>query len=125
MSRLTDRRLKLAQLEPQYQALNLDRDVLATNVRDFTQKAEQSQASQALAQATNDNIRIVERAAVPSEGKSLRKPVLALAVLFAGFSAFCAGLARVFLRPGIPTPATAGRTLDLPVLGSAALKQPA
>jgi uncharacterized protein involved in exopolysaccharide biosynthesis len=125
MTRLTERRLRLAQLEPQYQSLNLDRDVLQSNVRDFTQKAEQSQASQALAQATNDNIRIVERAVAPTEGRSLRKPVLALVLLFAGFSALCAGLARAFLRPGLPTPATAARTLDLPVLGSAALKQPA
>ena len=125
MTRLTERRLRLAQLEPQYQSLNLDRDVLASNVRDFTQKAQLSQASQALAQATNDNIRIVERASPPSEGRSLRRPFLALALLFAGFSALCAGLARAFLRPGLPTPAAAARTLDLPVLGSAALKQPA
>jgi uncharacterized protein involved in exopolysaccharide biosynthesis len=125
MSRLTERRLRLAQLEPQYTALNRDRDVLQSNVRDFTLKAEQSQASQEIAQATNDDIRIVERAATPTEGKSLRKPVLILALLFAAFSALCAGLTRAFLRPGLPTPASAARTLDLPVLGVAALKQPA
>ena len=99
--------------------------MLQSNVRDFTQKAEQSQASQALAQATNDNIRIVERATPPAQGKSLKKPVLLLAILFAAISSLCAGLARAFLRPGLPTPAAASRTLDLPVLGSAELKQPA
>jgi hypothetical protein len=31
----------------------------------------------------------------------------------------------MFLRPGMPTPASASRTLDLPVLGAAPLKQPA
>ena len=51
--------------------------------------------------------------------------VLVLALLFAAFSALCAGLLRMFLRPGMPTPASAGRTLDLPVLGAAPLKQPA
>ena len=125
MTRLTERRLRLAQLEPQYDAINRDRDVLQSNVRDFTLKAEQSQASQAIAAATNDNIRIVERAGIPTDGKSLRRPVLVLALLFAAFTALCAGLLRLFLRPGIPTPATAARTLDLPVLGSAGLKQPA
>jgi uncharacterized protein involved in exopolysaccharide biosynthesis len=125
MNQLTDRRLKLAQLQPQYDAINRDRDVLQTNVRDFTMKAEQSQASQAIAQATSDNIRIVERAGVPTTGKSLKAPVLVLSILFAGFTALCAGLLRMFLRPGVPTPATAARTLDLPVLGSAGLKQPA
>jgi uncharacterized protein involved in exopolysaccharide biosynthesis len=125
MSQLTERRLRMAQIEPQYQSLNLDRDVLQSNVRDFTLKAQQSQASQEIAEATNDNIRIVERAGVPTQGKSLKAPVLVLAMLFAGFTALCAGLLRMFLRPGIPTPATAARTLDLPVLGSAPLKQPA
>jgi uncharacterized protein involved in exopolysaccharide biosynthesis len=125
MGQLTQRRLRLAQLEPQYQALSLDRDALASNVKDLTAKAEETEASQQIAAATNDNIRIVERATAPTEGKSLRKPVLVLALLFAAFSAVCAGLLRMFLRPGLPTPASAGRTLDLPVLGAAPLKQPA
>jgi uncharacterized protein involved in exopolysaccharide biosynthesis len=125
MSRLTERRLRMAQIEPQYQALNLDRDALTTNVKDLTAKAEENEASQQIAAATNDNIRIVERASPPSEGKSLRKPVLVMALAFALFSSLCAGLLRMFLRPGLPTPASAGRTLDLPVLGAAAFKQPA
>ncbi|HEX3918725.1 MAG TPA: Wzz/FepE/Etk N-terminal domain-containing protein [Caulobacteraceae bacterium] len=125
MSKLTDRRLKLAQLEPQYQALNLDRDALQNNVKDLTAKAEESEASQGIAAATNDDIRIVERATPPTDGKSLRRPVLVLSIAFAFFSALCAGLLRMYLRPGMPTPATAGRTLDLRVLGAAAYKQPA
>jgi uncharacterized protein involved in exopolysaccharide biosynthesis len=125
MTQLTQRRLRLAQLEPQFQSLNLDRDVLQTNVKDFAAKAQASEASQQIAAATNDNIRIVERATPPTEGKSLRKPVLVLALAFAAFTALCVGLLRMFMRPGLPTPATAGRTLDLPVLGAAPLKQPA
>jgi uncharacterized protein involved in exopolysaccharide biosynthesis len=125
MNQLTDRRLRLAQLEPQYQAMNLDRDALQSNVKDLTTKAEENEASQQIAAATNDNIRIVERASTPTTGKSLRKPVLFLALAFAVFSALCAGLLRMYLRPGMPTPASAGRTLDLPVLGAAPLKQPA
>ncbi|MFI4973352.1 MAG: GumC family protein [Caulobacterales bacterium] len=122
---LTDRRLRLAALEPRYQELNLDRDVLQTNVRDFTVKAQQSQASQEMSAVSNDNIRIVERAIPPAQGKSLKAVVLVLGFLFAAFSAVCAGLLRMFLRPGLPTPGAAGRTLDLPVLGAAPLKQPA
>ncbi|HLY80704.1 MAG TPA: Wzz/FepE/Etk N-terminal domain-containing protein [Caulobacteraceae bacterium] len=125
MAQLTERRLRLAQLEPQYQSLNLSRDALQSNVKDLTAKAEETEASQQIAQATNDNIRIIERATPPVQGKSLRKPVLLLALAFAAFSALCAGLLRMFLRPGMPTPASAGRTLDLPVLGAAPLKQPA
>ncbi|HZL00252.1 MAG TPA: Wzz/FepE/Etk N-terminal domain-containing protein [Caulobacteraceae bacterium] len=119
---LTERRLRLSQIEPRFQALSRDRDVLQTNVRDFTVKEEESQAAREISANTNDNIRIVQRASPPAAGRSLRKPVLALAFLFAAFSAICAGLLRMFLRPGLPTPASASRTLDLPVLGMAAVK---
>lgn len=119
---LTQRRLRLADLEPQFQSLSRDRDVLQSNVRDFQVKEQQTQAARAIASNTNDNIRIVERATPPVEGKSLRSAVLALAFMFAAFSALCAGLLRMFVRPGLPTPASAARTLDLPVLGSAPVK---
>lgn len=117
-----DRRLKFAELEPQFQQLSLDRDVLQANVRDFTVKAAQNRAAQEIAARTNDNIRIVSRATPPTKGKSLRKPVVILAFLFALFSALCAGLVRMFLRPGLQTPQSASRTLGLPVLASAAYK---
>jgi hypothetical protein len=47
---------------------------------------------------------------------------LAAAFLFAGFTALCVGLLRVFLRKGYATPAAAGRTLELPVLAVAPMK---
>ena len=122
LDQLVQRRLRLAALEPRFQALSLDRDVLQANVRDFTVKEEQSRAAQEMGARTNDNIRIVARAVPPTKGKSLRKPVFVLAFLFAGFTALCAGLGRMYLRPGLPTPQSAARTLDLPALGSARLK---
>jgi uncharacterized protein involved in exopolysaccharide biosynthesis len=96
--------------------------VLQANVRDFTVREQQSKAAQEIAAYSNDSIRIVERALPATKGKSLRKPAFALALLFAAFTAACAGLLRAFLRPGLPTPRSASRTLDLPVLGAAPLK---
>ena len=113
---------RLAELEPEFQALSMDRDVLQTSVRDFTVRERQDQAARQIASETNDNIRIVDRAVPATRGKSLRKPVVALALLFGLFSALCAGLVRMFLRPGLPTRASAQRTLDLPVLGTASVK---
>lgn len=113
---------RLAGIEPEYQALSMDRDVLQSSVRDFTVKERQDEAVRQIASETNDNIRIVDRATPPTRGKSLRKVVFAGAFLFGLFSALCAGLIRVFLRPGLPTPASAARTLDLPILGTAAYK---
>jgi uncharacterized protein involved in exopolysaccharide biosynthesis len=121
-AQLTERRVRLAALEPRFDSLSRDRDVLQTNVRDFTVKEEQSQASQEISERTNDNIRIVERASPPTQGVSLRAPIMIIATLFAAFSAVCTGLLRIFLRPGLPMPATAARTLELPVLGVAAMK---
>ncbi len=113
---------RLAAIEPEFQALSMDRDVLQSSVRDFTVKERQDDAARQIASETNDNIRIVDRAVPSTKGESLRKPVFALAFLFGLFSALCAGLIRVFLRPGLPTPASASRTLDMPVLGMAAYK---
>ena len=113
---------RLAALEPQLQTLKQDRDLLQTNVRDFTGKTLQTDAERQMAADSSDNIRIVERASPAATGKSLRKPVMILAFLFAGFAALCAGLVRMFLRPGLPTPASAARTLDLPILGMASMK---
>jgi uncharacterized protein involved in exopolysaccharide biosynthesis len=119
---VNDRQLRLAQLEPQYEGLARDRDLLQSSVRDFTVKTEASQAAAAIARQGDDNISIVQRATPASQGKSLRRPVMILAILMAAFTAACAGLIRVFLRPGLPTAATAGRTLDLPVLATAGVK---
>lgn len=113
---------RLAAIEPEFQALSMDRDILQGSVRDFTVKERQDQAARQIAAETNDNIRIVDRAVPSTKGSSLRKPVLALALMMGLFSALCAGLIRMFLRPGLPTSASAARTLDLPVLGSARLK---
>jgi uncharacterized protein involved in exopolysaccharide biosynthesis len=122
LGQITDRRIKFAELEPVYQELSLDRDVLQANVRDFTVREQQSRAAQEIAAFSNDSVRIVERALPPTRGSSLKAPVAMVAFVFALFSALCAGLLRAFLRPGLPTPRTAARTLDLPILGVAAVK---
>ena len=122
VEQINQRLMKMSALEPQFTALSRDRDLLQANVRDFQQKAEQDQAARQIAGTTNDTIRIVERAQAPSKGTSLKKPVFILAFLFAGFTALCAGLLRMFLRPGLPTPASASRTLGLPVLATAGVK---
>ena len=119
---LTMRRLKLAEIEPRFQELSLDRDVLQTNLRDYTVKAVQSQASRDMAANGSDNIRIVSRATPPTKGTSLRRPVAVLALVLAAFTALSVGLIRALLRPGLATPRVAERTYGLPVLASAPLK---
>ena len=65
---------------------------------------------------------LIARAEAPTKGTSLKAPLLAAVFLFAGFTALCVGLLRVFTRRGFVTPASTGRTLDMPVLAVAPVK---
>jgi hypothetical protein len=51
--------------------------------------------------------------------------VVVLAFLFAGFTALCVGLLRIFVRRGYVTPDATARSLELPVLASAPFKRSA
>ena len=118
------RRQKLTDLEPQYLDLTRNRGLLQDNIKTLAQKKQEADA-QALSGRGGGNISIVERPTPPTSGKSLKKPVLALAFVFAAFTAACIGLARLFMRRGFPTAASASRTLDLPVLAAARYKREA
>ncbi len=120
---VNQRLLRLSELEPTFNQLSRDRDVLSSNVKDFTVKEQQDEAQRQMSAEGSDNIRIVQRAVAPSTGKSLKKPIIVLAFLFAAFTAACVGLVRMLLRPGLQTPASAARTLGLPVLATANYKR--
>ncbi len=122
---LSGRMAKFTELASTNAMLNANREILTADIREFTQRANQSRAANALAQNGGGNIRVIERSAAPSKGSSLKVPVLALAFLFAGFTALCVGLLRVFTRRGFATPSTMRRTLDLPVLAVAPMKNAA
>ena len=123
LAQVTQRREKLTDLQPRYDALLQQRDLLAANVKAFLQRQQESQAQQSIAATQGDgNVRVIERALPPSTGTSLRKPVLGGAVVFAAFAALCAGLLRAFLRRGMPTAGFAERSLGLPVLAAPGFK---
>jgi len=123
LAQVTSRRQRLVALEPRFQELSLQREVLATNVRNFTAREQESQAARAIALRGDDNIRVVERAYAPTKASSLRAAVLVLGFLFGAFTAACVGLARILLRRGFVTPESTARALDLPVLAAAPLKR--
>jgi uncharacterized protein involved in exopolysaccharide biosynthesis len=119
LAEVAERRRKLAALEPQFQDLARQRDLLTANVKTLAQRAQESQAAQAMAKSGQDNIRVVERAYPAVKGTSLKLPVMVLSVLFAAFAAVCAGLISAFTSKGYATSETVERTLNLPVLASA------
>jgi polysaccharide biosynthesis protein PslE len=103
-------------LEPDFRRLQRDRTILETSAQNFASRAEEARTrSQMLGRAT-DNISAVERAGVPTQGKSLRWPIMIVTVLIAAIVSIAAGLSRALMRRSFPTPSSAGRALDTPVL---------
>ena len=119
---LRGRQARLTALESENTTLAGNREVLSASIREFQQRETQSRADNALVAAGADNVTVIERAQPPATGKSLKIPLLAAVFLFAAFTALCVGLLRVFTRRGFTTPASVGRTLDMPVLAVAPAK---
>ena len=103
-------------LEPQFRQLQREREVLETSAQNFASRAEEARTrAQMLGRAT-DNITPVERAAVPTQGKSLRWPIMLVTLMIAFVVAVAAGLSRALMRRSFPTPSSAARALNTPVL---------
>ncbi len=122
LGEILQRQAQLTREESENSTLTSNRDVLTASIREFQQRETQSRADNGLVAAGADNVRVIERAAAPTRGKSLKLPLLALVILFAGFTALCVGLLRVFTLRGFSTPGMAGRTLEMPVLAVAPMK---
>ena len=122
LATLRGRLADMTRLESTNATLAGNRETLTAAVRDFQQRESQSRADSALVAAGADNVTVIERAEAPTRGSSLKAPLLAVVFLFAAFTALCVGLLRVFTRRGYATPASTGRTLDLPVLAVAPVK---
>ena len=116
------RQSTLTAMESANANLSGNREVLQSSIRDFQQRETLARADSGLVKAGADNVTVIERASPPSTGKSMKVPLLAAVFLFAAFTALCVGLLRIFTRKGFATPASAGRTLEMPVLAVAPMK---
>lgn len=119
---LKQRQALLTDLESRNSTLSGNREVLSQSVREFQLRETQSRADNELVSAGADNVTVIERAQPPARGNSHKKPLLVLVILFAGFTALCVGLLRVFLRRGVWTRSSAELTFGVPVLAAARSK---
>jgi polysaccharide biosynthesis protein PslE len=111
------RALRLQGLEPQVRALTRHASILEENARAFGLRAEESRALAALAPVASDNIRVIERAAAPTRGSSLRFELIAAGIAIgAGLGALAALMAGL-ARDRFPTARSAAATLGAPVIG--------
>jgi uncharacterized protein involved in exopolysaccharide biosynthesis len=103
-------------IEPRFRQLLRERAILEANAQAFATRAEDARARSQMLGLATDNISSMEQAAVPTQGKSLRWPIMVVTILIAGVIAFAAGLSRALMRRSFPTPSSAARALDTPVL---------
>lgn len=116
LSDLKTKQARLTDLESKNATLSGNREILSQSIREFQLRETQSRADGELVSAGADNVTVIERAQPPLSGRSLKMPLMAALLLFAGFTALCTGLVRVYLRPGVLTRSSAQRTFGLPVL---------
>ncbi|MFZ4070022.1 MAG: GumC family protein [Caulobacterales bacterium] len=111
------RALKLQALEPQVRALTRHAGILEENAHAFGLRAEEARALTALAPVASDNIRVIERAAAPSRGSSLRLELMAAGLLVGVALGALAALLSGLSRDRFPTARSAAATLGAPVIG--------
>jgi uncharacterized protein involved in exopolysaccharide biosynthesis len=113
-------RLRLMQsLEPQFQQLQREKTILEQTASGLATRAEQARSFGRILGAGAEAISPMERAVAPAQGQSLRMPIAVITLFLAAILSVAAGLARGLMRRNFPTPESAARTLDAPVLAVA------
>lgn len=107
---------QLRELAPGLAELERRRDVAADAARQFGARAAEARARSDLARDGAGDVRLLEAAAAPLRGESLRIAASLVAFLLAALAALAAGLAHAFSRKGFATPGSLERTVGLPVL---------
>ncbi len=122
LTRLTQRLAEFDRLERDFNALMLQRTLLEKNLQTYAQKAEEALIQEELDRQKTANVRVIEQAQTPRQGRSLRMIVLALALVGGLVIALALAFLKDFFREVLISPEDAERALRLPVLVAAALK---
>ena len=100
----------------------LQRTLLEKNLQIYAQKAEESLIQEELDRQKTANVRVIEQAQIPREGKSLRVMVLGLALIGGLVAALALAFLKDFFREVLISPEDTERVLGLPVLVAVPLK---
>ena len=120
--RITERLGAFDRLERDYNTLMLQRTLLEKNLQIYAQKAEESLIQEELDRQKTANVRVIEQAQIPREGKSLRVMVLGLALIGGLVAALALAFLKDFFREVLISPEDTERVLGLPVLVAVPLK---
>jgi uncharacterized protein involved in exopolysaccharide biosynthesis len=119
---LERRRAGFEQLEREYRELALNRQILEQQYQAYAGKAEEARIIESLDRSQAANVRIIEKAVPPTEGRRLQSLIIMLGALAGILTALAAALFREFTRTTLVTPEAVERALGLPVLVAVPLK---
>lgn len=115
--------LRMQSLAPRYEELARTVRALESTLDQIVVRNEESRAQRELVAEAADNVRIVEPAQAPTQGRSLKKIAMLAVLVIAGFLALAAALLRAFLRrPQQPAPGAERQTPIPSTPGAAAVR---
>jgi len=118
LAAVQDKLNRFTALEPEWNELLRNRDLIETSVRNVAEREQQEGTVAGLTALEADSVKVTEPATIPIKGSSMKLPVAVLSLLFAGFTALLVGLIRAFTRRGFATAGSLQQTLGIPVLGT-------
>ncbi len=116
LAAMDQRITKLEELDREYKDLTLNRQILEQQYQAYASKAEEARILEDLDRRDAANIRIIEQAVPPTEGRNLQPMIILLGIFVGLLTALAAALFREFTRTTLVTPEAAERALGLPVL---------
>lgn len=115
---IAQRQSDLITLQPEYQKLVREHAVLAESLRALASREQAKRAEAEISNLHGEDVTVLERAFVPTQGKSLKAPAAIAVLMVSGFTALMAALALALTRKWLSTPSSVERTLGLPVIGA-------
>ncbi|CAK0772510.1 polysaccharide biosynthesis protein PslE [Gammaproteobacteria bacterium] len=118
----TQRLQQFDHLEQEYNALTMEKNLLEKNLQSYSQKLEESEIQEELDRQTAANVRVIQNAQSPREGRNLSRIALLLGLFGGLFMALAAAFIKDAFRQVLISPEDAERATGLPVLLAIPLK---
>lgn len=116
LAKLREKAAGFAEQQQVYRALERERALLEDAYRTYTKRLEEAKITDEFDKSKSANVRIIAPAEAPSEGRSLRLPILAAAVFLGLLAALATAFVVAQMRQTFLTPEDTERVLGLPVL---------
>jgi uncharacterized protein involved in exopolysaccharide biosynthesis len=110
-------------LESEFNQLTIQRDLLADNLKTYSQKLEEARILEEMDRQKIDNIRVIEQPRPPPSGTNLFLMILGISLPLGILAALIAVLIKQSLHQVFLSPEEVERKLGIPVLVSIPLKE--